>query len=510
MKKFMSVKNILMTLALVILATLAMGAATAKAEDPTPTPAAGFEVSYDAAKDELTATTGGYIYVMKSAESATIKAKTTPLSISASSKVSLVTKAKVKEGNSAYFYISETKLTEDTSVEPNLVVPAPSYKKIEVSIDYYATALGSALNSVIGTPKEGDPENIVCAKTAHDTVPQAGLEYSTDGKTWVKTNDGTAPLNGKKLESFYGKTLYLRVAGADGKNGDAKRASKALKVKIGKQATLKAVKVDVAKGTIALKNGMDYRVLTSTAVPSTIKPVEAVSGSSVAWNTILPYNKNGKQDKLANSIVATADFVACSPKIEDNLGYFTTLKLKSLNITDLKDASDKSWSDENSLIVEARTSATEKKPCSTSVAVLIPRQAAAPAVSLGKDKEGTAITSVTSAAIDFNAPEIKNDDADKAAAKYEMLVVDAADLSKVDLYASKFKSVKSKATKAIKEGAKYKWVDTDGETHEVQVAENCIILIRRAADKKSGNLASDYVAYKVTKSGDTYTFKKNE
>lgn len=104
-----------------------------------------------------------------------------------------------------------------------------------------------------------------------------------------------------------GTTLYVNVCARRGANGmDRFRCSKEIKIKIPTAGKAPKVKVDYAKGTIALKNGMQVRV-----------------NGCAEWMDIVAYDKNEKSfdavfapasanavTKTKVSNIAVADFVA--------------------------------------------------------------------------------------------------------------------------------------------------------------------------------------------------------
>ena len=144
-------------------------------------------------------------------------------------------------------------------------------------------------------------------------------------------------------------TLYLRVEKMD-ETGDSPadiRFSKEAKVKIPKTAKAPTVKIDYKKGTVAIKNGMEFRVPGGEWIPIgvKVKATEAVSGGSVSAEYI---NKAS-----------------------------TTSSVSSLTMEDFKKALGDKYRATTELTLEVRTSATDKKFMSYSTTVKFTTPAAA-------------------------------------------------------------------------------------------------------------------------------------
>lgn len=136
-------------------------------------------------------------------------------------------------------------------------------------------------------------------------------------------------------------TLYLRVEEMDetGASPADIRFSKEAKVKIPKTAKAPTVKIDYKKGTVAIKNGMEFRVPGGNWIPIgvKVKATEAVSGGSVSAEYI---NKAS-----------------------------TTSSVSSLTMEDFKKALGGTYRAATELTLEVRTSATDKKFMSYSTTV---------------------------------------------------------------------------------------------------------------------------------------------
>lgn len=167
-------------------------------------------------------------------------------------------------------------------------------------------------------------------------------------------------------------TLYISiigkyVAGNDTTDTVAFRMSKEAKVKIPKSAKAPTVKVDYVKGTLALKNGMQIRL------------VESKFDDGNPWMDVIAYKKDGADNGLfalataekttsaKASKVAVADFAEAINK------YLTKTEDENAEVTDDFVAGDE-------LTLELRTAATEKKfPSMTGIMKLV-LPAEAPAV----------------------------------------------------------------------------------------------------------------------------------
>jgi hypothetical protein len=154
------------------------------------------------------------------------------------------------------------------------------------------------------------------------------------------------------------------------KNDKNVRASKDVVVKVKKQANAPKVKVDYAKETIAIKNGFDY------AVKSTSGEV-AVN----EWITIL---QNKKGAKSTVDTIATVDYVpAKDPKA--NAEMFTSVKKrKSTDIAELFKAAG----NPDTIYIYVRKSATTKGPASAVTTIVVSKPAAATAFGSAVEAEG--------------------------------------------------------------------------------------------------------------------------
>ena len=359
------------------------------------------------------------------------------------------------------------------------------------------TVMPDEITLTKGTAAAGKTITITKTQVKYNLVSGAEVKLKSGENI---TAAGTITLtevkdNGKLTgEKLYGWTLekkapkiQFRLTGASATDTEvAYRNTKAAKASVKKAAKAPKVKVDGVKGTIAIKNGYDYAVLTE----------EGATPEPSDWITILPFNKESKNETYT---IATSDFVPTKKFAETSAAYFTSKKIKSISIADLFTAA-KGTSENvpNSIYVFVRKSAADGKPASAaSTAVKIDKATAAPALKSLKDAEGKYAEAVKSdKGTAFTIPTISNDATDKNTASYEYLIIKAEDLGKVDYAASKWgKLVAGKTLTVDKTKSKYV-VGT--ESKDATLGTDCLILIRRAGDKKKGVLPSEVLVTKVT------------
>jgi hypothetical protein len=453
---------------------------------------------------------------------------------------------KVGENKATYLYASIVE-PESGKVKytPNFIVDATPYKKIAVTLAYAqadAKAEGCAIATITTTDTKGksvvysgyydaekNPENylykIVETKVTYSDILKS-LQYSTDGNAWFDVTAEPEEVNGKTvkraldLDKLYElvnggskTTLYFRISGgaavaavednpatADKDESvaakNAYRATKALKFVVNAAKETKTVKVNVSTGTLALKNGYDYFITTDkTATPIASEAI-----------TILPYNKDGKATKVVGegdaaeevaTTIATADFTPVK-KAKENDKMFTSTKVKSVLISDLVENPL-----ESDMYIWIRKSATANKPADKWVLITVAKVTAAPTITNVKGKEYYSVQDVADTKGVVAAPEVKNASSDKNSGAYEYLIVDAADYTaedglKVDLSTAKWNTLGEKGVTIGKEKSKYSNAADKKATAHV-LKEGSIILIRRAGDKSSNILASDFALTTIVK-----------
>lgn len=459
MKKFMSVKNVLLTLALVFFASLAFESVNAKAA-----------VTYDPVADTVTSDANGYFYVLKKESGNKLSDTSESVTAVAGTPIKVVDDLGIKAAKPIYLYFSTTQIAEkkDSIAATTKILPV-DVKKYTYAIDYYATGSGSAFISLKYDDSNKASHELYAKTGAHTAeAPADKADFSLDGTAWA---DATG-FNGAVLAAKYGETVYVRAAGSA-----TTRAGKTLKVKIGKQAEAKPIKIDYKNGTIAIKNGMEYRTAASQGAIET-----------AAWKVILPYDKT--KGGTAKE-VATDDYYAVGKKSATATNR-TKEKVKALPIAGTSD-----------IVYQVRTAATDKKPASkaSEVKVVVAKTAAPTVTGAAIGATGTAIS----------APTIANAEGDTATAKYEYYIVKAADAANVDEAATKWKTIASDKAKFFKEGGSFTYYNKSGQKVKVTLGkDNYKVFIRRAADKTAGVLASNAIILDLTWTTDCYTLSVHQ
>ena len=455
----------------------------------------------------------------------------------------------VAVNKATYLYASTTAPADEKTkakYAPNFVVDATPYKKIAVTFAYaQADKNGGEAAIASVTTTDNNKKTVIYSGETTEANPNGigeileELQYSTDGTTWYDILENTDPKNdlttgklydlvngGSKTTYFFRikgtvalaeipadegadddpKTPWVEAEGCAAKN--AARATKPVKATVAAAKDAKAVKINVANGTIALKNGYDYAV---TANEKTLPTLEDA-------RTILPFNKEGKAswtDKVEGVTkdvydIDTASYVPVK-KVTDNANMFTKIKVKSIVISDITDI----YSADQCIWV--RKSATAAKPAEKWVCIPVSKITAAPTIANEKSKDYYIAQAVDDAKGIIATPEIKNATSDKNSGAYEFLVVDAKDIKKADdtYYAdidestAKWTVLKDKGVTVGKTKSKYS-AETGKKATDHVLKDGSAILIRRAGDKSSGVLASHYIVTMVAKQDVTYKDADNK
>lgn len=461
MKQF---KNLMLMLALALFFVGAMNVTKASAATATPDYNNEYIVVTGVGEGEAV-----YYQVVKSAEPGELKpANWIPAAC---------------EGNAYYIDFSATSnnkdayiaWTTDNAVKSGSVVPLNAkIKSVKVNLDYAAEELTDAsnLDEIIKT---------VTVKGVDPADDKKDVEPANYVFLWKRGANG----NWKNEKDFSqlewdmvrasNATLYISIAGGDGEKSatltDGKyeyRVSKEAKVKIPKAAKAPNVKIDFAKGTVALKNGMQ------------------VKKADADWVTVLPVTKDEKVTET---------------KIFGNATELTKTKVSSVAVGDLLKAleiTDKAKDVE----LEVRTAATEKKFPSNIGTLKFKTPAQNPAVN--GEAEVFMYTKADSSAkvaaeftIDF--AEILQTGTDTKYELYEYILLDDA-AAKVDLTKQKWTKITAggKVDLKSKVTAKAKYVEIGGETKEFDYIATKAILVRKAADKDNDIFPSEHTVAPVT------------
>ena len=173
---------------------------------------------------------------------------------------------------------------------------------------------------------------------------------------------------------------------------------------------------------------------------------------------------------------------------------FTNIKVKSVLIEDIADTSA-------DMYIWIRKSATVSKPAEKWVCITLGKVTDAPVITKTKAGYFSAQDPVDTKGV-IATPEIKNASSDKNSGAYEYLIIDAADYAEavfsVDFTSAKWTTLNDKGLTVGKSKSKYaKTVGSKAKTAVLK--EGSIVLVRRAGDKSSNILASDFEMTMVVK-----------
>lgn len=367
-------------------------------------------------------------------------------------------------------------ITNKLSADSNGLYPVMNYeipanqKKITFNLNWGAegaTATGIKLiKNVIINNNDSTTVTYEHTATATDTVrPITELKIQwRKGANCDWSDIGT--LSTAKWESMKtsGAILYLRLAAVDGSDTEAGcRYSKENKIKIAvTKAT--AVKLDVNKLNLTIKNGMQLRM----------------TGKDT-WSTILPFsNKSTMTSAVRNATLSAVPFDPYSESTSEKVSYLMVDEVyKILSYTPPTTGG-------TSIEIDTRIAATTKKPASRASTMKIPYQYEAPVVKAAGTSTEINIISIT------NAPT------DKVSGNYEFFVADKTDISseKIEFAEVKWSAIKT-GTVLKKSAVKTIYKKTDGSRRTVNLSDaNAVVLVRRkgiaASKKNSAVLASQY------------------
>ncbi len=348
---------------------------------------------------------------------------------------------------------------------------------------------------------------------------QGGVLYSLINETYYDSK--------KKKDVAIKHTISVAVDGGTVSGFDAQRVSKSKTVALKAPANGKAVKVDYLKGTIALKSGFDFVVVSTGGAISadywyTILPADSTNGT---------YTTNVYKQTVNYSYVKKLGDTATAA---DKANFYKGSKIKSLG---LEEICETAWGTEYegaspTAIIYVRKTATDKAPASKS----------SEALRVAKPLEAPTFTVTTGSISAYNSTKKtfgalgsgisgKNANA-KAGSEYEYLVVSKAkyDAELVDYSNSKW--TKLNPTKEVKinlksSGVVYFKTAAKTETEKVTVqtwdkdnsklVDDIYILIRGAGVKEvvqkkvvktAGALPTGIVATKFVKVGESFEWQE--
>jgi hypothetical protein len=264
-------------------------------------------------------------------------------------------------------------------------------------------------------------------------------------------------------------TYFFKIKGTADTRGSAE-----VKVKVGKQGKATVAKIDYKKGTLSVKNGFDYAIISGSGAPT-----------AADWVTVKPQNKTSGSGEAT---IATSEFVPTDKKfITGSEIYFAKDKVSGLDVYEL-------LGDKDEATIYVRKSATTKAPAtevSKGVKVAKTAEIVVPndkiAGTLGKDKSGKDVA--------IPAEAIKTG--------YEYVVVTAEDVA--DISSLKWTEIKEKGIELAKAKTKISSTKTNKILKEGKPAEDVYVLIRKKGDAKTNALPSSYVWTKIYEEDATST-----
>jgi hypothetical protein len=420
MKHFKLKKGVLACLLSLALAFSCFGGIGIKADEAASTETtvtkpdpvtAEFEWSTNSVK----ASSAAYVYVLKAKSGNAIKKGAKSVQLSQVEKTSTyaatMTELGVKVGKKdVYLYVCSKEFEADeASVSANLTIKAPAAKKVTGTVDYTkADYYGETIFDVISAKAVDNSKKEIKDPEIWWSTEADGTYYEVNDKQKAATPRKYADSKTEAPNGFDGRTLnemlaagggtiYIKMAGVTGGDGTAQFGSKAVKVKIAKQAAAPKVKLDAKKDAFSIKNGFDFGF------------AEKKSDGTYevqAWFTVLPQLKGAAVKESSESIVSTINFTPLGKK-DTNAGKavtsedgtkttysYTAYKFKSISVdsilkafSDASEAGVFSW-DGDDVIIAFRKSATEKKPASAASYVELSAMAGNPLVYTQENVKG--------------------------------------------------------------------------------------------------------------------------
>ncbi len=465
------------------------------------------EIGY--ADETIRVTCGMQVYyqVVKSEEPGTLKpANWIKAAYDATNKVYSIDFSSVANGKDAYFALTTSKeATEATEV----AVVDSVIKSVKVGLNYRTEEIENGLANVISTL------NVKGVDGGDNNDKGTAAEYSLKWKrgangAWTEA-EAFDQLQWDMLKASNG-TLYVAIDGKvkaaeEGKEAEVTlfRLSKEAKVKIPKSAKAPTVKIDYAKDTIALKNGMQ------------------VSIDGKKWMTVSPYDKNEttREHKFySDSTTVTKTKVSAVTPRE---------LVDAVNLNNLDSCQYGSNVD---IVLLVRTAATDKKFPSASTTITFKTPAARPdyttAAANGQYSFSYTVADKTAgitAEMTMDVSKLIDKGKEEDFSKFEYILLDnAVGATEVDLLKVKWSPVPAdgKVDLSGKIGKTYKYTKTDKSSATVKYEDSTFVVLRRKADKENELFASGYreigiqfsaakiVDVKVTAQNATYEMVINE
>ncbi|MBP5330748.1 MAG: hypothetical protein J6Y89_02740, partial [Lachnospiraceae bacterium] len=441
----------------------------------------GVQIIYT--NEELAVTSSKKLYyaiLKKDTDKGVKQAELIPAANGGSGDSYLIDFSTISASKEAYIGLATT-LTpgSDGLVPVTNVAIAPAQRKIVFNIDWSVEGDEAKFSRVLSSVEVTNADATL-VKYVQGTPTQQGdqgIVAIQNQIQWRKGNNAAwqaiSALTNVKWESMKtaGSIIYFRL---DAKNsGLATPTTTSEKIepgyRYGKENKIKmsvtrasAVKLDVSKLTLGLKNGTQFRV----------------SGAK-DWITVLPFNASST--KVDSAIRATTNKSTFDPSTES-----TQVKKSYLRLDEVKAAlGTTAPAADQPIVLETRIAATTKKSPSRTSTITIPVQSEAPKAEITKSEKQWTINGLT--APDTTAP-----------ANFEYALVKKTDITdnKLDLSVIKWASIKNGA--GIKDTAKSTYTTLDNARRTVNITDaDAVIIIRRRgvapSSKAAAVLASKYV-----------------
>ncbi len=465
------------------------------------------EIGYADETVKVTCGVQVYYQVVKSEEPGTLKpANWIKAAYDTTNKVYSIDFSSVANGKDAYFALTTNK---EATTATEVAVVDSVIKSVKVGLNYRTEEIENGLADVISKLNvkgvDGSDDN------ADGTAAEYNLKWKrgANGK-WTAAKD-FSQLQWDMLKASNG-TLYVAIDGkvkaaAEGEEAEVTlfRLSKEAKVKIPKSAKAPNVKIDYAKDTIALKNGMQ------------------VSIDGKKWMTVSPYDKN--------ETTREHKFYSDSTTV-------TKTKVSAVTPRELVDAVNTNnldscqYGSNVDIVLLVRTAATDKKFPSASTTIKFKTPAARPdtttAAANGQYPISYTVADKTAkiaAEMIINVSELIDKGKEEDFSTYEYILLDkSVNDTGVDLLKVKWSPIPAdgKVDLSGKIGKTYKYTKTDKSSATVKYEDSTFIVLRRKADKDNELFASKYIEVgiqfiaakfvdiKVTAQNATYEMVVNE
>lgn len=382
----------------------------------------------------------------------------------------------VANGKDAYFALT----TDNTAEEATEVAVVDSViKSVKVCLNYRTEEIENGLADVISTL------NVKGVDAGDNNDKGTAAEYSLKWKRgangkWTGA-EAFDQLQWDMLKASNG-TLYVAIDGKvkaaeEGKEAEVTlfRLSKEAKVKIPKSAKAPNVKIDYAKDTIALKNGMQ------------------VSIDGKKWMTVSPYDKNEttREHKFYSDSTTVTKTKVSTVTPQELVDAVNTNNLDSCQYGSNVD-----------IVLLVRTAATDKKFPSASTTITFKTPAARPeyttAAANGQYPFSYTVADKTAgitAEMTMDVSKLIDKGNEEDFSKFEYVLLDkSVGETEVDLLKVKWSPVPAdgKVDLSGKIGKTYKYTKIDKSSATVKYEDSTFIVLRRKADKENELFASKY------------------